>query len=129
MVRLPVALERIHRRKTGALLRASLRLGGLVARAGERHLAALDAFGQRLGLAFQVVDDLLDLRGNEHALGKRTGKDSTHGKSTFPALLGVEQSQEYAARLIDEALAELAPLGNAAAPLAAVARYVLERDR
>ena len=121
-------LERIHRRKTGAMICVSLRLGGLVAGASERQLASLNTFGQKLGLAFQVVDDLLDLQGDEHSLGKRTGKDSDHGKLTFPALLGIESSRNYARQLIEEALAELAPFGREAAPLAALARFVLERD-
>jgi geranylgeranyl diphosphate synthase, type II len=122
-------LERIHRRKTGAMICVSLRLGGLVAGASQQQLVSLDTFGQKLGLAFQVVDDLLDLQGDENSLGKRTGKDSQHGKLTFPALLGIEKSRNYASELIDEALAELVPFGQAAASLAAVARYVLERDR
>src|SRR5260221_596405 len=67
------ALERIHRRKTGAKMRVSLRLGGMVAGASEEQFAALDAYGEQLGLAFQIVDDLLDLNGDEGTLGKRTG--------------------------------------------------------
>jgi geranylgeranyl diphosphate synthase type II len=122
-------LERIHRRKTGAMIRVSLRLGGLVAGASQRQLAALDAFGAKLGLAFQIVDDLLDLEGNEQALGKRTGKDSDHGKLTFPAVLGVEPSRAYAERLIGEGIAELAVFGEAAAPLETLAQFVLSRDR
>jgi geranylgeranyl diphosphate synthase, type II len=122
-------LERIHRRKTGAMIRVSLRLGGLVAQASQRQIAALDAFGEKLGLAFQIVDDLLDLEGSEQALGKRTGKDSDHGKLTFPAVLGVEQSREYAERLIGEGIAELAVFGDTAAPLVALAQFVLSRDR
>jgi geranylgeranyl diphosphate synthase type II len=122
-------LERIHRRKTGAMIRVSLRLGGIVARASDRQLAALDAYGTRLGLAFQIVDDLLDLEGDEQTLGKRTGKDSGRGKLTFPAVLGVEQSREYAERLIAEGLAELSLFGDSAAPLVALAHFVLSRDR
>ena len=86
-------LERIHRRKTGAIMRASLRLGGIAADAREAQLAALDVFGEKLGLAFQIVDDLLDLEGDENLLGKRAGKDSERGKLTFPAVLGIEQSR------------------------------------
>jgi geranylgeranyl diphosphate synthase type II len=122
-------LERIHRRKTGAMIRVSLRLGGLVAVASEAQLAALDTFGTKLGLAFQIVDDLLDLDGNEASLGKRAGKDSHHGKLTFPAVIGVEESRRRAERLIDEAIAALALFGSQAAALEALAHYVLERDR
>jgi geranylgeranyl diphosphate synthase type II len=121
-------LERIHRRKTGAMIRVSLRLGGIVAEADETRLKALDTYGERLGLAFQIVDDLLDLMGDEQSLGKRTGKDSNHGKLTFPAALGVEESRGRAGRLIDEAIAALAPLGSRAAGLVSLARYVIERN-
>jgi geranylgeranyl diphosphate synthase type II len=121
-------LHRIHRRKTGALIRASLRLGGVIGRAGEVQLTALATYGEKLGLAFQIVDDLLDLQGNEAALGKRAGKDSQHGKLTFPAVLGSEESRRRAEALIDEAIRALTPLGARAAGLEALARYVLERN-
>lgn len=120
-------LETIHRRKTGALIRASLLLGGIVAGAHERTLAALDEFGSRLGLAFQIVDDLLDVEGTTAALGKQAGKDSTRGKLTYPAVLGVDESRRRAEALLAEACAALAPLGSAAASLEALARRVLER--
>jgi len=122
-------LERIHRRKTGAMIRVSLRLGGLVAGASEAHLAALDVYGNRLGLAFQIIDDLLDLAGDENSLGKRTGKDADHGKLTFPAVLGIAESRHRAHQLIEEAIAALAPLVPQASALESLARYVLERDR
>jgi geranylgeranyl diphosphate synthase type II len=122
-------LERIHRRKTGAMFRVSLRLGGIVGEASETQLAGLDTYGQRLGLAFQIVDDLLDLNGNEAALGKRTGKDSHHGKLTFPAVLGVDASRQRAEQLVGEACEALGPFGSQAAALEALARFVLERDR
>ena len=122
-------LERIHRRKTGAMIRVSLRLGGIVAGADERQLAALETYGEKLGLAFQIVDDLLDLEGDEAALGKRTKKDSNHGKLTFPAVLGSEESRRRAEQLTGEAIAALAPFGDRAAGLEALARYVLERNQ
>jgi geranylgeranyl diphosphate synthase type II len=122
-------LESIHRRKTGALIRASLRLGGLTAAAGPEGLAALDAYGCRLGLAFQITDDLLDVRSSEEATGKRVGKDATRGKLTFPALMGIDGSVARAGQLVAEACQRLAPLGERAAPLRALARYVLERNR
>jgi geranylgeranyl diphosphate synthase type II len=121
-------LEAIHRRKTGAMIRVSLKLGGIVAEADDGQLAALDAYGQRLGLAFQIVDDLLDLAGNEASLGKRTGKDSEHGKLTFPALLGVDESRRRAGELVSAAITALAPFGATAAPLESLARYVLDRN-
>jgi geranylgeranyl diphosphate synthase type II len=122
-------LERIHRRKTGAMIRVSLRLGGIVGGANDEQLAALDAYGEKLGLAFQIVDDLLDLQGSEQSLGKRARKDSESGKLTFPAVLGVEESRRRAETLIAQAIDSVALLGPRVAPLQAMARFVLERDR
>jgi geranylgeranyl diphosphate synthase type II len=122
-------LQRIHRRKTGAMMRVSLRLGGIVARASDEQLAALSSFGDKLGLAFQIVDDLLDLNGNSQSLGKRTGKDAGLGKLTFPGLMGIEPSRAFARRQIDEAQAALASFGERAQPLSALAHFVLQRDR
>jgi geranylgeranyl diphosphate synthase type II len=121
-------LEAIHRRKTGAMFLVSLQLGGLTAGADADQLAALERYGRKIGLAFQIADDLLDVEGDEAALGKRVGKDSEHGKLTFPGLLGVEESRRRATRLIDEACAALEPLGEKRAGLEALARYVVERN-
>jgi len=123
------ALESIHSRKTGAMIRVSLRLGAMVAGASRDQLAALDEYGRRLGLAFQVTDDLLDVRSDEATAGKRVGKDAARGKLTFPGLLGIEQSTAYARQLIAEACASLVPLGPPGAGLELLARHVLERDR
>ncbi len=122
-------LEAIHRRKTGAMIRVSLTLGALVARAEAAQRAALDRYGRRLGLAFQIVDDLLDLEGDESAMGKRGGKDAARGKVTFPGVLGAPQSRARAARLVAEACDALLPLGERGQDLQALARYVLERNR
>lgn len=122
-------LERIHRRKTGAMIRVSLRLGGIVGGATETELSALDTYGVNLGLAFQIIDDLLDLGGDATKLGKRTGKDSSRGKLTFPALLGADESRRRARQLIAEAKGQLAIFGSRAAELESLADYVLERDR
>jgi len=122
------ALESIHRRKTGAMILVSLQLGALVAGAEPAQSEALAQYGHRLGLAFQITDDLLDVRGDEAAMGKRVGKDSDHGKLTFPGLLGVEQSVGRAEQLISEAIELLAPLGTRAGSLEALATYVLERN-
>jgi geranylgeranyl diphosphate synthase type II len=121
-------LERIHRRKTGAMIHVSVRLGGIIGAADRVQFAALDRYGQKLGLAFQIVDDLLDLQGTDESLGKRTGKDSTKGKLTFPAVLGPEESRRRAEQLIDDAIAALAPLGDEASRLKEMARYVLSRN-
>ncbi len=122
-------LESIHARKTGAMIRVSLRLGGLAAGAVPERQKALDEYGRRLGLAFQITDDLLDVRSTEENMGKRVGKDAKKGKITFPRLLGVDESAVYAGQLIAEALAAMEPLGPQAEGLIALARYVLERNR
>jgi geranylgeranyl diphosphate synthase, type II len=122
-------LEAIHRRKTGAMFLVSLRLGGLCAGADSEQLAALDAYGKAIGLAFQIVDDLLDEGGDEAAVGKRLNKDADRGKLTFPRLLGIEESRRRAGVLVAEALAALAQFGSVAEGLEALARYVLERNR
>jgi geranylgeranyl diphosphate synthase type II len=123
------ALEAIHRRKTGALLRASLQMGAIVAGADAERRAALDRYGRAVGLAFQIVDDLLDVQGDEAKLGKRVGKDSELGKWTYPGFLGIEGSRRRARQLADEAVAALAPLGAGGDRLRALALDLLERDR
>lgn len=122
------SLEAIHRRKTGALFLAALELGALTAGADQPRLAALRQFGRALGLAFQITDDLLDVRGNADAMGKRAGKDKHRGKLTFPGLLGIDESARRAADLVVDARAALRPLAPYANGLEALAQYVLERD-
>ena len=122
------ALESIHCRKTGAMILVSLQLGAMAAGAGAGQRAALETYGRRLGLAFQITDDLLDVRGEEAAAGKRLGKDAGSGKLTFPGLLGVDRSIRRAEELIAEAVQAIAPLGPQAGSLEALARYVLERN-
>ncbi len=122
-------LESIHARKTAAMIRVSLRLGGMTAGASAEQLRALDEYGRRLGLAFQVTDDLLDVRGSDEGMGKRVGKDARQGKMTYPALMGVDPSAAYASQLIDEACAAIGPFGTDAEGLLTLAHYVLERDR
>jgi geranylgeranyl diphosphate synthase type II len=122
-------LESIHRRKTGALIGVSPKLGGSAAGGDRRRIDALAAFGSEIGLAFQIVDDLLDVVGDEEELGKRVGKDSGRGKLTFPGLLGVAESRRRAAAAVDRAVGALAPLGSAATGLEALARFVLDRNQ
>ncbi len=122
-------LESIHRRKTGAMILVSLRMGAMIAGANPQQLAALDAFGQRLGLAFQIIDDLLDVQSSEAATGKRVGKDAQRGKLTFPGLLGLDRSAQHARELISEASEALKHFGEDADGLRAVAHFVLERNR
>jgi geranylgeranyl pyrophosphate synthase len=124
------ALENIHRQKTGALIRASVQLGAIAAGAqvGGAGWSALTTYAERLGLAFQVHDDVLDVIGDTQKIGKPAGSDIARDKSTYPALLGLPAAQALATRLHDEAVAALAPLGEAAAPLRELADFLVARD-
>ena len=122
-------LEKIHLRKTAALLVASLQLGAISAKADPEKLACLEEYGKCLGLAFQIVDDLLDLRGDQVKMGKRTNKDSQLGKLTYPAVLGSSESELRAQQMVDEAIAALEPFGQSAEPLNFLARFVVERSQ
>lgn len=122
-------LERIHRRKTGAMFRVASRLGAVVASADEQQISALDEFGGKLGLAFQIIDDLLDIKGDERALGKSVGKDVEQGKMTFPAVLGEDESRRRAERILLEAEQSLVLFAPKAKHLESLARYVLERSQ
>ena len=121
-------LEGIHRRKTGALLSSALTLGARVAQASSENLAALANYGQCLGLAFQITDDLLDIRGDKQIMGKAVQKDAAHGKLTYPSLLGEEASVVRARSLVTEACRSITPLGERGRRLEALAQFVLERD-
>lgn len=120
-------LYAIHRQKTGALLRVSIRTGAILAGAGEEALAALSDYGGKIGLAFQIADDILNVEGDPLLLGKGTGSDAARGKVTFPSLMGVEASRARAAELLMEAISSVASFDDGAAPLRAIARYILER--
>ncbi|HVI24769.1 MAG TPA: farnesyl diphosphate synthase [Xanthomonadaceae bacterium] len=123
------ALQRLHALKTGALLRAAVRLGAIAAGADAPTRDALDRYANALGLAFQIRDDLLDIEGDSATLGKTAGKDAAQAKATFPGLLGLDASRARLRELADAMNAALAPFGNRAAVLAALAREVIERDR
>ncbi len=120
-------LTAMHELKTGALIRASVRMGALAGGADEATLARLDGFAAALGLAFQVRDDILDIEADSAQLGKTAGKDAAQNKSTFPALLGIEGARAHLATLSEQMHAALAGEGEAAAPLAALARLAVER--
>ncbi|WP_419187635.1 polyprenyl synthetase family protein [Stieleria bergensis] len=122
-------LESIHRRKTGALFSVSLRIGGLLAGADSSQLAALEAYAAEIGLAFQVVDDLLDHTAAEADLGKRVGKDIERGKLTYPGLLGLPGAREFAGQLVQRGKERLAPFGQSADALCGLADFVLSRTR
>jgi geranylgeranyl diphosphate synthase type II len=120
-------VERIHRAKTGALIRASAVAGGIAAGAAPAVLSALRSYGDGIGLAFQVVDDILDLTATAEELGKTPGKDLAERKATFPAVIGVDASARKAAALLEEAVSALIPLGARALRLEQLARFVVER--
>ena len=120
-------VEAIHRAKTGALIRVSVVAGGVFAGATAEDVTRLDTFGCKAGLAFQIVDDVLDMTVDSAHLGKTAGKDQATEKATWPAVFGIEQSQRDAARLIEEAFVALEPFGSKADGLKAVARYLVER--
>jgi geranylgeranyl diphosphate synthase type II len=120
-------LQFIHRNKTGRLLTASVVLGGLLAGANATQLAALRSYGEATGLAFQIVDDLLDIEESAATLGKTAGKDVEQGKLTYPALLGVEAARAEAARLLAVAVSNADIIGGPVNYLAAIARYICER--
>ncbi|HMP08436.1 MAG TPA: polyprenyl synthetase family protein [Lacipirellulaceae bacterium] len=120
-------LEAIHRRKTAALFRASLTLGAISAGADHAQRDALLEYGEALGLAFQIVDDLLDVSGQEQAVGKRLGKDRSRGKVTYPALLGVAESRRRADALVARAVAALELFGERGRPLRELAESMGRR--
>jgi geranylgeranyl diphosphate synthase, type II len=121
-------IEFIHSAKTGALIRASVRSGAVYAGAPEEDISRVDAYGGRVGLAFQIVDDLLDVLGSREAMGKSVHKDGRRHKATYPGLHGIEKSQEMAARLVEEACQALAPYGNRAERLRDIAHYLIARN-
>ena len=121
-------LTYIHQHKTGALLKVSVRLGAILAGANEEDLQALTAYAEKLGYTFQIVDDILDVEGDQKKLGKDVGSDQDKEKATFPAVYGLEKSKEMAARLTEEAKEALDSFGSKADMLAKLADYVIERE-
>jgi len=124
----PAQLRFLHESKTAALLTASIRLGGMTANATPAKLAALTEYGQALGLAFQVIDDILDVTQTSETLGKSAGKDAAAAKSTYPALFGLEKSRKEAARLTKKAHDALKPLAKKGERLHEIADYLLDRE-
>jgi geranylgeranyl diphosphate synthase type II len=121
-------LRYIHENKTAALLTASVRLGAMAANASAQELAAITAFGRALGLAFQVIDDILDVTQTSEKLGKSAGKDVAAKKATYPAVIGLEKSRAEAKRLTNRAAAALANFGRSADRLRAIAKHLLARE-
>ena len=121
------ALEYIHTHKTGALIRASVRVGAMAAGADEKQLDALTRYGKDAGLAFQIADDILDITGTQEEIGKDVGSDLERGKKTYPALIGLEESRVRAKELSESAVSALGIFGESAEPLREIARYIVAR--
>ena len=122
-------LSFIHSHKTGALLEASVVSGAIVANASDEDITRLSQYAQNIGLAFQIIDDILDITATDEQLGKTAGKDIEAKKATYPSLWGLEKSQAKAQELVDSAIAQLSIFGDKAEPLRAVAKYIVTRDR
>ena len=123
----PETLDYIHTHKTAALIRVSLCAGALIAGGSPAQLSAIAASGEALGLAFQIVDDILDVEGSTEELGKTAGKDAQQQKATYPAYHGLEVSRAKARALLDQAKQALAPLGERAEPMRALADFIYDR--
>lgn len=123
----PQDLEQMHARKTGAIIRASAVAGAVLAGASEDIISAMDRYAADIGLAFQIVDDLLDVEAGSDALGKTAGKDAAAGKPTYPALFGLAGSRTLAAACLERAEAQLAAVGLERTHLAGIARWIVAR--
>ncbi len=118
------SVEKIHSMKTGALILASVRCGALLAEANMEDIQALTVYGESLGLAFQVADDILDIIGKKSQLGKTAGKDESQGKQTYPALMGLPQAKDYAKSLVNKAVESVDCFGHRAHVLVDLARFI-----
>jgi geranylgeranyl diphosphate synthase, type II len=122
-------LQAMHELKTGALIRASVRVGGILGGGSDELVRGLDRYGAKIGLAFQVTDDILNVEGDPEIMGKAAGTDTARNKSTYPSLLGLAASKTLARRLVEEALAILEAFDGRADPLRWIARYILDRRK
>jgi len=123
------ALSFIHSHKTGSLIQTSVEIGGLLGKASDEELYHLKRYGESLGLAFQIKDDLLDVEGDQEILGKPVGSDNRNFKATYPALFGLKETKRRAQELLEKALSELECFDDRAEPLRSIARYIIKRDR
>jgi len=117
----------IHTHKTGALIKAAIKCGALLGAADELQMNALIRYGEAIGLAFQIYDDILDIEGTTEEIGKDAGSDEARGKATYPAVIGIRESRKRAGELLDIALEAIAGFDAQADPLREIARYVLSR--
>lgn len=121
-------LTRLHGMKTGALLRASCRMGVLAGGGSAEDVKRADAYGEAVGLAFQIADDILDVTGDPKLMGKPVGADAAAGRYTYPAVIGLEASWMLAERMVADAVAAVEPIEGKGGPLAVLARYMVERN-
>jgi geranylgeranyl diphosphate synthase, type II len=119
----------MHRLKTGALIEASVCSGAILSGANEHQLCLLKSYAQNIGLAFQVVDDILNVEGDPDILGKAVGSDKKRNKNTYPSLLGLQESKSFAEKLVKMALQALDDFDNRSDPLRAIARYIIDRKK
>ena len=122
------ALIKMHSLKTGALIEASIVVGALFGNAGQEKMDSLRAYARHIGLAFQVIDDILNVSGDPEKLGKAVGTDTDRGKNTFPGLMGLKNATAYAENLVQTSLKALQYFDNKADPLRAIARYIIDRN-
>jgi geranylgeranyl diphosphate synthase, type II len=122
-------LKKMHRLKTGALIEASVCSGAILSEAQEHQFRLLKSYAQNIGLAFQVVDDILNIEGDPDLLGKAVGSDQQRNKNTYPSLLGLQESKSFAEKLVKMALQTLDYFDNRSDPLRAIARYIIDRNK
>jgi len=125
----PSLVEFIHSHKTGALIHASVTSGALLGEGTEERIKAISSYGERVGLAFQIADDILDIEGDTETMGKGVGGDAAKRKITFPAVLGLHKAKDVQKQMVDEAVKALSLFGEKADPLRAIAIYIIERKR
>jgi len=123
------AVEFIHTHKTGALIAASVTSGAMLGRGDESQIRAITSYGRKIGLAFQVSDDILDIEGDSNIMGKKVGADQEKGKITYPSVLGLKKSKEIQSELVEEAIESLRIFDHAAEPLRRIALYIIERKK
>ncbi|MFH1891367.1 MAG: polyprenyl synthetase family protein [Candidatus Zixiibacteriota bacterium] len=121
-------IEYIHRNKTAALIEVALKLGAILADGDERSISMFSSYGSKIGLAFQIVDDILDVTGSQEKLGKDIGSDEKNAKATYPRVVGLQASRDIASQLIADAVSEVKVLGNESAIFEYVAEFILKRD-
>ena len=123
------ALEKMHALKTGALIEASIHTGAVLGDGSQEQIECLKIYAENIGLAFQVIDDILDVEGDPAVMGKGVGTDQTRNKNTYPALMGIKESRAFSRKLVNNALQALNYFDNKSDPLRAIAQYIIERER